>query len=175
MNIHYMAGIFDGEGYVYIFKKQIASKPHHIGYYVSSGVTMTHLPTVEAFHNRFGGHLNSGSRPTNPKHRPTFSWGIANKKAVGFLKAIRPYVLVKADEIDVALALQEHIEQAQYVSPGRTHMTERPDRAEILAYREELFQRCKALKTRSFEPLLRKGPGPNGKSRGRPRLQPLDR
>lgn len=174
MNIHYMAGIFDGEGFVYIFKKQIASKPHHIGYYISAGVNMTHLPTIKAFHDRFGGHLNNGRDPLKTNHRQVFCWGVANQKAANFLKIIRPYVLVKADEIDVALALQEHIEQTQYVSPGRNHMTERPDRAEILAYREELYQRCKALKTRSFTPLLRKGPGPNGKPRGRPRL-PLDR
>lgn len=174
MNIHYMAGIFDGEGYVYIFKKQLKSKPNQIGYYVSAGVSMTHLPTIEAFHNRFGGHLNSGSRPTNPKHRPTFMWGVSNKIAINFLKIIRPYVLIKGDEMDVAFDLQEHIDQNPFISPGRNHMTERPDRVEILAHREELLQKCKALKTRSFTPLLRKGPGPSGKSRGRPRL-PLDR
>jgi hypothetical protein len=170
-----MAGIFDGEGYVYIFRKQIASKPHHIGYYISAGVNMTHLPTIKAFHDRFGGHLNSGREPIKTNHRPIFQWGIANQKCAAFLKVIRPYVIIKADEMAVALALQEHIEQTQYTSSGRTHMTERPDRAEILAYREELYQQCKILKTRSFTPLLRKGPGPNGKQRGRPRLQPLDR
>ena len=175
MNIHYMAGIFDGEGYVYIFKKQIASKPHHIGYYVSAGVNMVHYPTIKAFHDRFGGHLNSGRERKNPNHRTLFQWGIANKKATVFLKLIRPYVLIKTDQIDVCLELQEHIEANQYVSPGRNHMIERPDRETILVHREELYQRCLQLKQFTYAPLLRKGPGPNGKPRGRPRLQPLDR
>lgn len=169
MNLYYDAGIFDGEGYVYIFKKQIASKPHHIGYYITAGITMCHLPTIKAFHDQFGGHLNSGSVNNNPKHRPQFVWGVSNKKAAAFLRIIRPFTLIKSDEIDIALKLQEHIEQNTYVSSGRNHMTERPNRAEILFYREKLFQQCKELKTRSFTPLLRKGPGPNGRLRGRPK------
>ncbi len=172
MNMHYAGGIFDGEGYVYIFKKQLKSKPNQIGYYISVGITMCHFPTIKAFHDRFGGHLNNGSNRVNPKHRPQFMWGASNQKAAVFLKAIRPYVFIKADEIDIALTLQDHIEANPYISPGRNHMIERPDRDEILAYRENLLLQCKALKARSFTPLLRKGPGPNGKRRGRP---PLDR
>src|SRR5882762_7888852 len=99
MNMHYAAGIFDGEGYVYIFKKRVGSKPNHVGYYISAGITMCHYPTIKAFHDKFGGHLNSGSERVNPKHRPQFMWGTANQVAAKFLRAIRPYILLKADEI----------------------------------------------------------------------------
>lgn len=174
MNIHYVAGIFDGEGFVYIFRKQLRSKPNHTGYYVSVGVNMCHYPTIKALHEMFGGHINNGSTRKNPKHRPTFVWGIANQKAAEFLRTIRPFVTIKAAEIDVALALQAHIDQTSYVPipPNKNQVTERPDRDEILAYRETLYQRCKELKTYSFTPLLNKGPGPNGRLRGRP---PKDR
>lgn len=155
MDIRYAAGIFDGEGFVYIFKKV---KRESIGYYVSVGVNMCHRPTVEAFYHRFGGHLNNGSTRKNPTHRRLFYWGAANRMAASFLEEIRPFLVVKADEADVALQLQKHIDQHRYISPGRNHMTERPNRDAILAFREGLFQQCKALKTVEFEPLLKKGP-----------------
>ncbi len=162
MNLEYAAGIFDGEGYVYIFKKV---KGKHIGYYVSVGITMCHYPTVKAFYDQFGGHLNSGSAHTNPKHRPQFMWGMTNQKAASFLKIISPYLLIKADEANVAIILCDHIEQTKYAP---SFVKQRANREAILARREELFQQCKQLKRYSFTPLLRKGPGPNGKPRGRP-------
>ena len=165
MNPYYAAGIFDGEGFVYIFKKE---RLNHVGYYVSAGVNMCHYPTVKVFHDDFGGHLNSGRDPISPKHRPIFAWGVTGKAAASFLEYIKHYSLIKEDEVNVALTLHYHIQQNKYVSPGRNHMTERPDRDGILAYREELYQRCKALKQRSFAPLLRKGPSLSGKSLGRP-------
>lgn len=169
MNIHYIAGIFDGEGFVYIFRKQLRSKPNHTGYYISTGVNMCHHPTIKALYDQFGGHINNGSARKNPKHRPLFAWGMANQKAAQFLRIIRPFVTIKAAEIDVALALQDHIDQTPYLSPGKNPMAERANRGEILAYRETLYQQCKELKSYSFTPLLNKGPWPSGKPRGRPK------
>lgn len=147
MNIHYLAGLFDGEGYVYIFKK---TRGNHIGYYLSTGITMCHRPTLEAIHQQFGGHLN-GNRAElrNPNNRTQFMWGAANKAAADFLKQIRPYTIIKADEIDIGLELQRHIEEIGYPT--------KEQREEVRNYREELFQKCKALKDRSFEPILLKG------------------
>ncbi len=51
----YIAGLFDGEGYIRIFKK---SKKNHVGYYISAGIGMCHRPTIEAFHEKFGGSLD---------------------------------------------------------------------------------------------------------------------
>ncbi len=147
MNMHYLAGLFDGEGYVYIFKK---ARGKHVGYYLSTGITMCHRPTIEEIHEQFGGHFN-GNRADlrNPKHRTQFIWGAANKVAADFLRKIRPYVKIKADEIDVGLALQEHIDIIGYPTKNQ--------REDVRNYRESLFQKCKALKGRPFDPLLLKG------------------
>jgi hypothetical protein len=156
MNLHYAAGLFDGEGYVYIFKKE---KGTTVCYVISTGITMCHYPTVKAFYDQFGGHLN-GHRADlrNSKHRTGFMWGAANQQAAKFLRKIRPYVLIKADEIDLALALQDHIDL--HLSGSNLPRDER------LAYREDLFQRCKELKKRTYPPLLKKNPV--GAPRGRP-------
>ncbi len=156
MNLEYAAGIFDGEGYVYIFKKQ---RQNYLGYYVSVGLTMCHYPTVKAFHDQFGGHLNSGSARVNPKHRNQFMWGLSNQMAAKFLVTMIPHLVIKKDEAIIAVALQAHIElykKGPY------------DRDKVLIWREGLFQQCKALKSVEFAPLLRKGPGPSGRLRGRP-------
>lgn len=158
MNIYYVAGLFDGEGYVYIFRKEHGN---HIGYYVTAGILMCHYPTMLAIHEQFGGHLNGNrSDLRNPKHRTGFTWGVANQKAANFLRQIRPYVNIKSDEIDIALQLQANIDlhRGKYGN----------QRDEVLAYRDTLYQQCKALKKRTFTPLLLKGPGPSGRLRGRP-------
>jgi hypothetical protein len=147
MDINYLAGLFDGEGYVYIFRKE---RGKHVGYYLSTGITMCHRPTLEAIHKQFGGHLN-GNRAElkNPNHRTQFIWGAANKVAADFLQQIRPYIIIKADEIDMGLKLQQHIDSVGYPT--------KEQREGVRNYREDLFQKCKELKTKTFEPLKLKG------------------
>ena len=147
MNIHYLAGLFDGEGYVYIFKKV---RGNHVGYYLSTGITMCHRPLMESIHKKFGGHLN-GNRAElrNPNNRTQFMWGAANKVAADFLRKIRPYVLIKGEQIDIGLTLQNHIDTIKYPT--------KEQREEVRNYRESLYQRCKILKGETFDPILLKG------------------
>lgn len=154
MNLNYVAGLFDGEGYVYIFKKV---KRNHIGYYVCTGIGMCYKPIIVTLHQNFGGHINA-SQHKNPKHRTQFMWGLVNQQAAKFLRQIQPYSVVKQAEIDLALELQDHIDQNPYNFKGRGYGGNRKDREGILAYREELLIKCKALKTQTFSPLLDKSP-----------------
>lgn len=153
LDLKYVAGLFDGEGYVYIFKKV---RGNSTGYYLSAGITMCHRPILEILHQQFGGHLN-GSRAEllNPNHRTQFLWGLANKQAASFIKEIQPYVIIKKDEIDIGLALQDHIEKIGYPT--------KEQRDGVIAYRENLFQQCKTMKSRTFEPMLKKRKGPFGR------------
>jgi hypothetical protein len=70
-----------------------------------------------------------------------------------FLRRIRPYVIVKREEVDLVLQLRDHIDQHPYNFKGRGDGANRKDREKILAYREKLYQACKALKKRSYPPL----------------------
>ena len=156
MDDRYVAGLFDGEGYVRIFKKV---RKNHTGYYIAVGLGMTYYPIIKALHEEYGGSYSENRHDLrNSKNRIQFTWHVHNKIGANFLHRIRPYVVVKKDELEIALALQDHIEKNKYISSGRNHMTERKDRDQILAYREDLFQRIKALKKRSFPPLLNKRP-----------------
>ena len=64
--------------------------------------------------------------------------------------------MVKRDEIDIAIALQDHIRCNPYIPPGRGKVRE--NREELFAYREKLYLEILALKKRSFPPLLINGP-----------------
>jgi hypothetical protein len=117
---------------------------------------MTHRPTIEALHAQFGGHFNINRIDLkNPKHRCIYMWGAANQLAADFLIQIRPLLVIKQAEADVALELQRHINETPY-KPHRS--ADRANRDEILAYREELFLKCKALKHVSFSHLLLNSP-----------------
>lgn len=145
LSLEYVAGLFDGEGFVYIFKKV---RGKHVGYYLSTGINMCHRPIIEELYSQFGGHINGGSRRSNPKHRNIFAWGLANQLAADFLIQIRSHVRVKGPEIDLGLELQQHINKISY--------PKKEQREEVRAYREDLFQRCKLLKTTAFESIPRK-------------------
>src|ERR1700735_3898097 len=100
LKLEYIAGLFDGEGYIRIFKKV---QKNHVGYYISAGVGMCHRPIIEALHQKFGGSLDRGRGNENPKHRPTFCWSVANKNAASFLNEILPYLSIKQEEAKIAL------------------------------------------------------------------------
>ena len=148
MDDRYVAGLFDGEGFARIFKK---SKGKSVGYYPAVGIGMTHYPVIKMLHKEFGGHLNENRHDLrNAKHRIQFCWGIHNQGVAPFLRRIQPYVIVKREEIDLVLALRNHIDQHPYHSERGGARNERKDRDLILAYRESLFLQCRALKKRSF-------------------------
>jgi hypothetical protein len=154
----YVAGLFDGEGMIRITKWR---KPNssHIRYALYGRIGMSYLPVIEALKLNYGGSLSENRHDLrNPKNRIQFNWTIASQGAASFLRRIQPYSVVKRDEIAVALELQANIDDNPYISPGRNHMNERPNRESLYAIRDGLFQKITALKKRSFAPLLTGGP-----------------
>jgi hypothetical protein len=154
----YVAGLFDGEGYIRITKWKKPGSTH-IRYALFGGIGMTHRPIIEALHQQYGGSTNENRHDLrSPRNRIQFTWVVSSQKAAAFLRIIHPFSIVKRDEIDIALELQRHIDSNPYVSGGRNHMEERPDREKIIAYRDDLFQKITALKKRSFASVLASGP-----------------
>ena len=154
----YVAGLFDGEGYIRItnWKKPNST---HVRYALFGGIGMSYFPIIEALREKHGGSLNQNRHDLrNPRARIQFTWVVSSQNAATFLRKIQPFAIVKREEIDIALELQRNIDENPYISGGRNHMNERPNRDAILAKREELFQQITILKKRSFAPLLTSGP-----------------
>jgi len=155
MDDRYAAGLFDGEGYVRIARYR---KPNsiHMRHQVFVGIGMAHRPIIEQLHIAYGGSLHMNRHDQrNPKNRIQFSCIWSSQIAVTFLRRIYPFTVVKRDQIELALALQEHIDQNPYKpggSRGKRGAALREDRDEILRYREVLFHQITALKKFSYEP-----------------------
>lgn len=91
----YFAGFFDGEGSVAIYRKK----------YVVS-LTNTDVRPLLVARERWGGFISCQSKEGRPcALRDIHRWQIYGQKSRAFLEAIRPFVLLKGDQIDAYLAI----------------------------------------------------------------------
>lgn len=157
MDDRYVAGLFDGEGFVRIARFQ---KPNstHIRYAIHLGIGMTHWPVIEALKTEYGGSIHENRHDLrNPKNRIQFMWVAASQVGAAFLRRVLPYLIVKRDEAEIALHLQDHIDANPYKPAGRPKkggvVKHREGRDDLFAYREELYQQITALKKRSYPSL----------------------
>lgn len=157
MDDRYVAGLFDGEGYVRIARYK-PSGSSHIRYAIHLGIGMTHRPVIEALQAEYGGSLHENRHDLRkPGNRIQFYWIAGSRVGAAFLRRVLPYLIVKREEAEIALLLQEHIDANPYKPTGRPKKGEtkkpREGLAEILAYRDDLFDRITALKKRSYPSL----------------------
>src|SRR3990167_818072 len=109
----YLAGLFDGEGCVWISKniwhKSSTGKFTNPVYSLNCSINMTHKGIIENLHNSFGGCFNAHNHK-NINHATLYSWIIASRKAKSFLELILPYTIVKREQIVLGLEFQTHID-----------------------------------------------------------------
>ena len=105
----YYAGLFDGEGCVYIKPglKQVG-RIHSL--VVSVSITMTDTVALCALERDFGGKLRRSVCRDLARHKKIpYRWQLSSRMAETFLRAIRPFVMVKAAQVDVALQFRDRI------------------------------------------------------------------
>ncbi len=87
-DLSYTAGLFDGEGCVYIGLRS--------GYHtLSVSITNTDKPVLDWTASMFGGTVRCRS---NGKYRPVFVWDMAGPGAAVFLSTISPWLRIKAQQ-----------------------------------------------------------------------------
>lgn len=134
------AGFFDGEGSISICKtkqKRATARPY---YTLKIIVTQLDAKSLEHFRSIFGMEDTPiqrvyGRGKQKDYHRLTFS----GPYAAYALTKMLPYMRVKGQLAKIGLALQTHIESIPF-KVRRQGLT-----AEMLAYRESLYQELKAL------------------------------
>lgn len=143
LDIRYVAGLFDGEGWVRAdpFTPKNRTYPR---YQVQAGVGMTHRPIVEALHAEFGGTFTSynGYAKRNPNSRTVWTWTTASLIAYRFLKAVEPHLVVKRDQALLAIELQEHV----FAHKGTVQRMSAEDQVSIFEFRRGLHDEMKRLK-----------------------------
>jgi len=92
----YLAGFFDGEG-------SITVRPGRRTFTLT--VVQVDIRPLKLFKEAFGGTVSRRTAPTSPRHQQSYRWDIyAGSWLV--LYALRPYLIVKAEAADRALAIK---------------------------------------------------------------------
>ncbi len=115
MEMAYIAGLFDGEGSVGIYKST-NGKSSRIYYSAKLSIVGTHKPMIEAVYKKFDiGSFTTQKRqavhrtPRGPVlGKQGWRWSVTDRNGVHrVLLAIRPYLIEKADQVDIVLAYLE--------------------------------------------------------------------
>jgi hypothetical protein len=96
--IAWIAGLFDGEGC-------ITTKDHKDGVRLQAQITNTCRPMLEKVRDVTGlGTITTRYR-SNPVWKPVNDWRVAGSNAQDILRAIRPWLIAKAERADFAIGL----------------------------------------------------------------------
>ena len=107
----YLAGFFDGEGYISILHNFI----------LHCGATQKDDLVLKILKRRFGGSIVFCHREAKD-WRPEssyYEWSIAARKALKFLKVISPYLIEKKEKARKALKLYEIRDNPSYRLPQK--------------------------------------------------------
>lgn len=97
----YIAGLFDGDGSVWIH----SAESHSARFHARVSITNTYLPILLSLQAQFGGRIYENTSARQRKKR-IFSWHITNKvELCTFLVAICPHVVIKRSRVEYAIAL----------------------------------------------------------------------
>lgn len=120
----YFAGLFDGDGYVMITRKWIYEFPQHD---LAICISNNDRRPLDMLADSYGGNVT--------QHRNHFYWRRWSYDAVYFLQGIQEFVVIKKEQIAVAISFQDNKRclQGRCVE-SKTSMLEIASRE--LAYRE---------------------------------------
>jgi len=106
----FAAGLFEGEGTVYIAPATMKSSTH-LGH-LTIAVSSTDRKTIEFLVNRWPGYFGHVP-PRTESHREYWRWQLIANKAASFLKDIRPYLVSDRNRAraDLGIAYQDQKER----------------------------------------------------------------
>ena len=100
----YAAGLFDGEGSISLVRQK-KSRTHS----PQVSVTSTDYEVVRWFQDRFGGSIVT-KQPQKPNHSISYDWRLADRRALEFLRTIRPYLVIERKIRRIDLLLTDYVE-----------------------------------------------------------------
>ena len=99
------AGFFDGEGSVFVEIAKNKNTRRGVRNLLTASVTQTSTPCLNLFKEYFGGSIATitESRRQHMNNSVCYMWRVRSKDALTFLEAIAPYVVVKKEQVELAL------------------------------------------------------------------------
>lgn len=133
--IGYLAGLLDGEGCIRVTGAFDRIKSRSVSHSLNVRVSNTSDALIAWLLREVGGSVNRLSM--KGRERPCYEWSLYGKNAVAFLEAVRPYLIVKRGQCDLAL------EFAALRRPAGFGLTLDPT---VVRRREELKERIHLAK-----------------------------
>jgi|ERR1700733_5483087 len=98
----YAAGIFDGEGSVDIYLASTSKASKSPSFMLRVIISQKDGRIMNWLQHHFGGHVRREDRNESYIYR----WDIRSKAALKFLEKIHPFVIIKKEQVDLALAFE---------------------------------------------------------------------
>ncbi len=99
----YAAGLFDGEGSITLTRTRRVRLPSP-----QVSVASNDIEVLEWLRERFGGSV-SKKQPRQPTHSVSYDWRLTDRRALAFLKEIRPYLVIQRKIRRVDLLLKSYV------------------------------------------------------------------
>lgn len=141
MDIKYFAGLFDGEGCVYVQRRQ-HPRLKNPTYLMAIQVAMTHEGVIRELQRSFGGRYYPIHWHTRRNNRTAYLWRLNSTEAAALLTKATEFMIVKKAEALVAIEFQAQMDS---VRNKLRHMSPE-EQAAIYAYREQCNLLLRALK-----------------------------
>lgn len=109
----YAAGLFDGEGCVAVYYRVIDRQLT-----TSARIANTDPRPLEWMVETFGGKITWRGGVRRGKRKETYNWYLMNARALAFFTAIRPYVHIKGEQMDLAAELAGTSARGRRISPA---------------------------------------------------------
>ena len=113
LDLAYMAGLFDGEGYISI-RYQMQRRKYDT-YSLMVGINMVDKEAIELFMDSFGGVMKL-RESKNENWRPQYRWRIESSSAYELLKTLSPFMILKKEKAELAILFQESKKTYNYRS-----------------------------------------------------------
>ena len=99
----YTAGLFDGEGSITLVRQKSNRSPSP-----QVAIASTDFEVLGWLQKRFGGSIVT-KQPYKINHSVSYDWRLTDRRALNFLKLIRPYLVIERKIRRVDLLLSDYI------------------------------------------------------------------
>jgi len=110
-NLIYLAGLFDGEGFIVIVRSERYDARHlykNPNYHLDIGIEMSKAEFLKDFAKEFGGTFRY-IKKREERYKQQMGWRLSGNLASEFLQSILPFLKVKQEEAKIAINFQDKI------------------------------------------------------------------
>ena len=131
--LEHFAGMMDCDGYISVRKNA-----HNDTYQQKIGFSNTNVKIIEWIVKNFGGKMPKEYVIDNMKYKNSYRWQLTGSNSYKLLKKIRPYLIIKCEQAELAIELYEKVTKWKYCTKNPI-----PNHKKELAVK--LYQKCRAL------------------------------